>query len=66
MAFLCFLVGEVYNAFEHWKNLVHLFCSAEELMLKDPELFLEFAGDLFFQVLFSPIGKNGCKYLAHL
>nr|CAG4643412.1 EOG090X0AVR [Ilyocryptus agilis] len=50
MVFLCFLVGEVYTAFEHWKNLLHVFCSADEYLLKNPSFFLDFVGDLYFQM----------------
>lgn len=53
MAFLCFLVGEVYSAFEHWKKLVNIFCSADKFLLKDSELILEFIEDLYFQVSYS-------------
>ena len=50
MAFLCFLVGQVYTAFEQWKKLVHLFCSADELLLKEPQLFVDFIAVFYFQV----------------
>nr|CAG4642706.1 EOG090X0AVR [Evadne anonyx] len=50
MAFLCFLVGEVYSAFEHWKKLVNIFCSADKFLLKDSKFVLEFIEDLYFQM----------------
>ena len=31
-AFVCFLLGQVFDAFEQWKQLVHLLCSSEEAM----------------------------------
>ena len=49
-AFLCFLVGQVYSAFEQWKKLVHIYCSADEFLLKNPELFIDFIGVLYHQV----------------
>nr|CAG4634981.1 EOG090X0AVR [Alona affinis] len=50
IAFLCFLIGQVYTAFEHWKKLVNILCSADEHLLENPSLFLEFTGDLYFQM----------------
>nr|CAG4650381.1 EOG090X0AVR [Sida crystallina] len=50
MAFLCFLVGQVYPAFEQWKKLVHIFCSSDELLLQNPQLFIDFIGILYFQM----------------
>jgi len=50
MAFLCFLVGEVYSAFEQWKKLVNIFCSADKYLVKDSKFVLEFIEDLYFQV----------------
>ena len=50
MAFMCFLIGEVYSAFEHWKKLVNIFCSADRFLSKDSQLFLEFIEDLYFQM----------------
>lgn len=53
MAFLSFLVGQVYTAFEHWKKLVYLFCSADELLMKQPKLFVDFISVFYHQVLFN-------------
>jgi len=50
MAFLCFLVGEVYSAFEQWKKLVNIFCSADKYLVKDSKFVLEFIEDLYFQM----------------
>ena len=49
-AFLSFLAGQVYTAFEQWKSLVNMICCADEYLLKNPALFKEFTGDLYFQV----------------
>jgi A1 cistron-splicing factor AAR2 len=51
MAFLCFLIGQVYSAFEHWKNVIRIFCFADEILLKNPSLIVEFIGDIYFQVM---------------
>nr|CAG4649575.1 EOG090X0AVR [Scapholeberis mucronata] len=50
LAFLCFLVGQDYNAFEHWKKLLSIMCSADEMISTNSTLFLEFIGDLYFQL----------------
>ena len=50
VAFLCFLIGQVYSAFEHWKNLIKILCFADVMILQNPSLFMEFTGDLYFQV----------------
>lgn len=50
MVFLYFVIGQVYSAFEHWKHLTHIFCSADEMVSKNPSLIMEFIGDLYFQM----------------
>ena len=50
MAFLCFIVGQVYTAFEQWKKLLHIACTADEMLVKEPQFFLDLIGDLYFQV----------------
>ena len=49
-AFICFLIGQVYDAFDQWKRLVHLVCHSEEAMAKHPELYSRFISMLHFQV----------------
>ncbi|OQV24494.1 Protein AAR2-like protein [Hypsibius exemplaris] len=49
-AFVCFLTGQVYDAFEQWKKLVALLCSCEESIHKRPQLFIDFIGLMFFQL----------------
>lgn len=41
-AFICFLIGHVYEAFEHWKELINLMCSCEKAVQIYPELFSGF------------------------
>ena len=43
-AFVCFLVGHVYDAFEQWKALTALLCSCDELLVTRPDLFMAFLG----------------------
>jgi A1 cistron-splicing factor AAR2 len=49
-SFLCFLVGQNYDCFEHWKQLVAMMCSCKRAMQKYPQLFLSFMSDLHFQM----------------
>ncbi|KAK7482501.1 hypothetical protein BaRGS_00026212 [Batillaria attramentaria] len=49
-AFICFLVGQNYDSFEHWKRLVHLLCSSDEALLTRKQLFLDFISVLHFQI----------------
>ncbi|XP_055332955.1 protein AAR2 homolog [Paramacrobiotus metropolitanus] len=49
-AFVCFLVGQVYDAFEQWKNIVALLSQCEKAMLDRPDFFLDVIGLLYFQV----------------
>lgn len=50
LAFLLFVVGQDYSSFEHWKSLITIICCSDEWIGKDPDLFYEFMGDLYFQV----------------
>ncbi|XP_060083524.1 protein AAR2 homolog [Ylistrum balloti] len=49
-SFICFLIGQVYDAFDQWKKLVHLLCSSEDALVKHTELYLNFITVLHFQV----------------
>lgn len=49
-SFICFLIGQVYDAFDQWKKLVHLLCSSEEALEKHSELYQNFITVLHFQV----------------
>ena len=49
-AFVCFLVGQVYDAFEQWKKLVHLLCSCEEAITRHGELYAAFIAMLHYHV----------------
>ncbi|CAG0887788.1 unnamed protein product [Darwinula stevensoni] len=50
LAFVCFLVGYVYEAFEHWKQLIQLFTTCDEALKTRPEFFLQFISTLHFQM----------------
>lgn len=49
-AFICFLIGQVFDAFDQWKKLVHLLCSSESALNTHSELFMSFISMLHFQV----------------
>ena len=50
IAFVSFLVGHVYDAFEHWKKLVNLFCTCDIALRKHPEVFLQFLTCVHYQI----------------
>ncbi|XP_007237712.1 protein AAR2 homolog isoform X2 [Astyanax mexicanus] len=49
-AFVCFLVGNVYEAFEHWKQLLALLCKSEEAMKERKDLYLGLISVLYHQL----------------
>ena len=49
-SFVCFLIGQVYDAFEQWKNLVNLLCNCERAVLKYPHVFTDLINILYFQL----------------
>lgn len=49
-AFVCFLIGNVYEGFEHWKRLLALLCRSEEAMKKHKDLFLGLIAVLYHQL----------------
>lgn len=49
-AFVCFLVGQVYDAFEHWKRLLNLLCGCDEALSMYSDIFDVLIGVLHFQV----------------
>ncbi|CAD7946893.1 unnamed protein product [Amoebophrya sp. A120] len=54
LAFVAFLLGQNYDAFEQWKKLLNLFCSCTELIAKQPVLYLEFLRTLYAQLQQAP------------
>lgn len=49
-AFVCFLLGNVYEAFEHWKQLLNLLCRSEEAMVKHHTLYINLISILYHQL----------------
>nr|XP_060628290.1 protein AAR2 homolog isoform X1 [Anolis sagrei ordinatus]XP_060628291.1 protein AAR2 homolog isoform X2 [Anolis sagrei ordinatus]XP_060628292.1 protein AAR2 homolog isoform X2 [Anolis sagrei ordinatus] len=49
-AFICFLIGNVYDAFEHWKKLLNLLCRSEDAILKHQAMFGDLISVLYHQL----------------
>uniref|UniRef100_A0A3B4A283 Protein AAR2 homolog n=1 Tax=Periophthalmus magnuspinnatus TaxID=409849 RepID=A0A3B4A283_9GOBI len=49
-AFVCFLIGNVYEGFEHWKTLLALLCRSEDAMRKHKDLYLGLIAVLYHQL----------------
>ncbi|XP_070600925.1 protein AAR2 homolog [Erythrolamprus reginae] len=49
-AFICFLIGNVYDAFEHWKKLLNLLCRSEEAIGKHQAVFSHLISILYHQL----------------
>uniref|UniRef100_A0AC34Q0U8 Protein AAR2 homolog n=1 Tax=Panagrolaimus sp. JU765 TaxID=591449 RepID=A0AC34Q0U8_9BILA len=53
-SFVVFLIGQVYDGFEQWKRLIHLFCSCRGALITQPKFFLDLLMVLFFQIKLCP------------
>lgn len=53
-AFICFLIGQVLDAFEQWKNLVHVMCTSEEALQNHASLFLNFISVIHYHIQETP------------
>ncbi|KAM5135723.1 protein AAR2 homolog [Mantella aurantiaca] len=49
-AFVCFILGNVYEGFEQWKGLLNLLCRAETYSLTHPDLYRELISILYHQL----------------
>ncbi|XP_066526443.1 protein AAR2 homolog [Hoplias malabaricus] len=49
-AFVCFLIGNVYEAFEHWKSLLALLCKSEDAIKDRKDLYLGLISVLYHQL----------------
>ncbi|KAF5890448.1 protein AAR2, partial [Clarias magur] len=49
-AFVCFLLGNAYEAFEHWKQLLLVLCRSEEAMRERSDLYLGLISVLYHQL----------------
>jgi len=49
-SFICFLVGQNYDAFEQWKQLLKMFCTCDEALATQTHLYMTLISDLHFQI----------------
>jgi len=49
-AFVCFILGQVFDAFEHWKKLVHVVCSCESELNAHLMLYKRLISVLYHQI----------------
>ena len=49
-AFVCFILGQVFDAFESWKKLVRVLCSCESSLQDNIELFKALIGVMYHQI----------------
>ncbi|VDO29729.1 unnamed protein product [Brugia timori] len=49
-AFVCFLMGQVYEGFEQWKRLIHLLCSCTKGLIEHKEIYMALIPVLHFQL----------------
>ncbi|XP_060831317.1 protein AAR2 homolog [Bombus pascuorum] len=54
LAFVCFLVGQSFDAFEHWKKLVSLICGADCAISQRRAIYIEFMKALEVQLMHVP------------
>lgn len=49
-AFIAFLLGHVFDAFEYWRDLLRIICSARTALSTRPDLYLSFIRVVHFQL----------------
>merc|ERR1712029_128681 len=49
-SFVCFLVGQHYDSFEQWKQMLKLFCQCDQALSDHPDLYMALIRDLYFQI----------------
>ncbi|CAI5441229.1 unnamed protein product [Caenorhabditis angaria] len=50
IAFVCFLIGQVFEGFEQWKRIIHLLCCCPNSFGSQHDLFISYIRVLFFQL----------------
>lgn len=48
--FICFLIGQVLDVFEQWKNFVYVMCISEEVLQNYVFLFLNFISVIYYYI----------------
>ncbi|XP_057335676.1 protein AAR2 homolog [Microplitis mediator] len=54
LAFVCFLVGQSLEAFEHWKKLIALICGAEKAISNRRSIYVDFLHIIEIQLSHAP------------
>ncbi|XP_015119378.1 protein AAR2 homolog [Diachasma alloeum] len=54
LSFVCFLVGQSWDAFEHWKKLISLICRADKTIPERRAIYVEFLRTLEIQLTHVP------------
>ena len=49
-SFIIFFLGQVYEGFEQWKRLFHLFCSCQKAFSRWPKIYTDFLQMIYFQL----------------
>ncbi|KAL7633451.1 UNVERIFIED_CONTAM: hypothetical protein RMT77_016322 [Armadillidium vulgare] len=49
-SFVCFLVGQDWDSWEHWRKLILAFCCAEETLIENSDLYFKFLSIFHFQI----------------
>ena len=49
-SFLVFLIGHVYDGFEHWKRFLDLICSCQKSFERCPKVYVDFLQAIFFEL----------------
>jgi len=49
-AFVCFMLGQVFDAFEHWKTLIRLICKCDDALNRRPTFFINFLEMIEIQI----------------
>ena len=47
---MCFLVGQVWEGWEHWRKLLSFLCKAEEFLISHSNLYIKLISILHFQI----------------
>ena len=49
-SFVCFLVGQHYDSFEHWKKLLVMLCTCEDAIIEHSQLYNNLISEMYYQV----------------
>lgn len=49
-SFVCFLVGQHYDSFEHWKKLLVMLCTCEDAIIEHSQLYNNLISEMYYQI----------------